>query len=283
MHTGVSFGQVVLRTWSLIVMKWQGVVIGALFFAMLSAIVAASVDLKVQAIEDRIAADAGMTWEQLHDAVNVSLSTLDQTGMRVLLERMKTGKNAPASAEKNVADSASDSFIIGVGPWILLSFAVNAFIVFVALTFFLMVATGGIETPFDTARRLPGMVLPMCGLAVIFFFRSLVWIPFVGFFIALYLVPRFIFAPVMYASGETTFFKSFHESFLRTSGRWLFMALSLIGLCFLSLFFMWFGLMFVAATTLFSLKLGLFLWLFLLMLCMAFQAFFLTTLTASVR
>ncbi len=282
MLTGTSFSQVVLRTWSLITIKWQGVLVGAIFFSMLSAMVAATVDLKIQAVEDRISSAAGMTWEQLHDAVDVRLSTLDQTGMKVIVERMRNGKTVPSSGEKSVTDTASNSFIIGVGPWILLSFAVNAFIAFLAFTFFLTLATGGMETPFDSARRLPRMVLPMVGIVLLFFFRSLLWIPFFGLFIALYLVPRFILAPVMYAAGETTLCRSFHESFRRTSGRWLFMTFTLVGLCLMTFLFMWFGLMFVAAITLFSLKLGLILWLFLLTLSLAFQAFFLTTLTASI-
>ena len=258
-------------------MKRTPVLVGALSFALLAAVVAATMQTLVQVTETRIGSANGMSWEELQDAVDSKLKTLTEADALRVAARFR---DMPETGEIVKPDDAAIAFIAAIGPWLLLSFFVDLLIFWLACVYFLLTATGGLQTGYESLQRLPGMFFPMIGLTIWFSVRTLIWLPFIGLLIAAYLGPRFILSPVILASGEAGVFHSLHESLRRTSGRWAVIALNLLALVALCIAIWWIGLILIAVLSLFSLKLGLFVWLFLVMCTAAFCMFFLTMLTA---
>lgn len=272
-----SFRQVFLRSLTLLRLKRYPVLVGALSFALLAAVTAATVQVAVQRIQSRIGAESGLSWQELQDAVDQRLSAFSEAdGMTVV---KNFGKQSDPETLTS-PDAAAMGFIAEMGPWLLASFFIDSVILALACLFFLLLATGGLQTGYESLQRLPGAMLPMLGLFFWFLFRSLIWLPFIGLFIAAYLAPRFILSPVILSSGEAGVFQSLQESMRRTSGRWLTIVLNLLALAVLAIAVLWIGLIMIAVVSLFSLKLALFAWLFLTMLVAAFVMFFLTMLTA---
>lgn len=255
--------------------------IGALSFALLSAVIAAAIGQKVGRIEDQITLSAGVTREQLQRAVDHRVTVFTETDASVLMERFRSGTPPLSEGGTLTEDSAVFAFIAGIGPWLLLSLLLHGTVLFIGCVFFLLLAAGGTQSPYDIAARLPGMIPAMFGLSLWLFFRSLLWIPFLGWLLALYLFPRLALAPALLAGGKAGIRSTLRESMRRTKGRVLFMLFSLIGAALLAVVFLWLGIILVAAVALFSIKLSLVLWLFLLYIVAALQMFFLTVLTAA--
>ncbi len=272
-----SFRQVFLRSLTLLRVKRQPVLVGALSFALLSAVTASTMQIAVQRIQSRIGAEADLSWEELQDAVDQKVNAFSEADAMTVVRNF--GKRSGPETLTS-PDAAAMGFIAEVGPWLLGSFFIDSLILAIACLFFLLLATGGLQTGYESLQRLPGAIVPMLGLCFWFLFRSLVWLPFIGLFIAAYLGPRFILSPVILSSGEAGVFQSLHESMRRTSGRWLTIVLNLLALGALAIAVTWIGLVMIAVASLFSLKLALFAWLFLTMLLAAFAMFFLTMLTA---
>ncbi len=279
---GTSFGHICVRTATLLRMKFRPMLIGALSFALLSAVIAAAIGQKVGRIHDQITLSAGLTREQLQTTVDHRVSVFTDTDVSMLMREFRTGTPSSSEGGTLTEEEATFAFIAGVGPWLLLSFLLNAAILFLACIFSLLLAAGGKQSPYGVAARLPGMILPMLGLSLLLFIRSFIWIPLVGWFVALYLGPRMALAPALLASGEAGVMQSIRLSMKRTKGRWAFLFFSLIGAALLSIALLWFGVVLVAIAALFSMKLSFFLWLLLLMLTAACQMFFLTALAATV-
>ena len=106
-------------------------------------------------------------------------------------------------------------------------------------------------------------------------------IPLIGPILLLFMTPRLALGPALLASGRTGVFLSLRESIKLTKGHWFFVALSLFSLLIITLLILWLGVLLVAATTLFSAKLGFFLWLLFVMFLAAMQMFFLVKLKES--
>lgn len=279
---GTSFGQVCTRTVTLLKMHVRPMLIGALSFALLSAVVAAAIGQKVGGIQEQIMLSADITGEQLQTAVDHRVRVFTDADVSKLTQEFRARTSSFSDGGTLTEEEATLAFIAGVGPWLLLSVLLSGAILFLAALFFLLLAAGGRQSPSEIAARIPGKILPMIGLSLLLFIRSFIWIPLVGWLVALYLGPRMSLAPAILASGEAGIAESIRLSMRRTKGRWAFLLFSLIGAGLLSMLLLWFGVVFVAVAALFSMKLSFFLWLFLLMCIVACQMFFLTALTASV-
>lgn len=271
---GISFTQVLLSTLSLIQNKKKDLSVSILSFALLLGIVTTFTGQRVQRLQNRIAEQQDIVWEELQIRVDHAMATLSESDGRLILSRMRLhGFQTHSLDLQSRPEDIAFVFIAAVGPWILLSFLLNACILFLASVFFLLLAASA--SGYDAALRFPMMTFRMIGLLLLSFMRSFIWIPFLGPFLGLWMFPRLSLSPAILAGGKQSVVKSLRESMKRTKGRWFGTAFTLIGLTLLSLGFLFPMIIPISMMSLLSLKLSFFLWLLLLLSTVAFQMFFL--------
>ncbi len=286
----VTFRQLFLRTFALLAARWQPVLIGALSFALLGAVVSAYIERRVERVEERLAQSAGISWQQLEGRLSTRLSAMTETDMMRIAEQARlfrvgtvvVGTGALAGSQSS-QDLLMAGYMVGIAPFVLLSLLIQAVILFVAATFFLLLALSGLQSAYEVSQRLPGMVFPMIGLWLWMILRSFLWVPFLGPFIALYFFPRLALAPVILASGERGALGSVQESMCRTKGRWLAVFLGLLGAAVTVALLLSMAFLIVSALALFSAKLSFFLWLMSIMFAVAWSMYFLAILTVALE
>lgn len=282
----VTFRQVMARTGAFLTVRWQPVLVGVLSFSLMVAVMSAFVHSRVQRVEDRLAAGFGMTWEELGNSVDATLATLTQSGALAIASAAESiqWQSDPAvirAAIPDPAHAATVGYILGVGPWALLTVASFVCIAFVAWVFFLLLATSGLQSAYDATQRLPATVVRMAFLFFWMLVRSFLWVPLLGPVLALYFVPRIALAPVFLASGETGVLRSVQESVQRTRGSWWTVVFILLGIGLMLFLMLWGGLVLIAVVAIFSLKLASLLWFLAVMYVAAVGAVALTMLAAS--
>lgn len=271
-----SIAKILSETVSMFIASRRILFPAILTFSLMSAVIAGFLQQSVSRIEDRMAAENAIEWQELHDRVQSRLSAFTPVDAERLVRSFR-------GLEAHGDDDLAFAFILAVGPFVAVAFVLHLCVFFLACMFFLSLSTGALRSGVDLAMRLPLFAIRMTGLLLWLFARSLVWLPFIGPIIALYLIPRFVAAPFLYAGGHSSFFVSVQESMKLTRKRWWTILLSFLCLFVLSLAVLWFGIVIVALVSLFSSKLSYFLWLFLLMSTGALQMFFLSSLVRSLE
>lgn len=262
-------------TFTLFSSRRKEIVLAVLTFAMLSAVVSAATGQRIRMIEDRIASETHLSWQQLHNGVNERLQTFNEDDARMIMAGFGFRTSIEILPLPSLApDNAALHYVVSVAPWILLSFGLNLCIFFVASVFFLLLAGRPHASTIERVLRLPAETIRMIGLLLWYFVRSLLWLPFVGILIAFFVTPRLVLAPAVFSKGKTGIFQSFRESMKATRGHWFFIVFSLIAAFLFSIAFLWFCVVVVSLLTLFSMKLGFLVWLTALMLIVAFSTFF---------
>lgn len=273
-----QFPHLLLGSLHLLTRQWKSVLIGAVSFAMMMAVVSAFVDRRIDTIEQELASVLQISPEELQVLAEKQLVALGAGDMGPVLLELQSFEQSGAPLD---LEHAGMVYGLRAGPYILLFLLILQVALFIAGIFYLLLFSHPIESAFEVFQRLLRSLLPMIGLFFWMLVRSLIWIPFVGPVIALYLLPRLSLAPVVLASGEAGVFQSLHVSMKRTSHRWVSLFFLYLGFFFLLFLLAYFALVIAGIISLFSLKIGFFLWLVGLMLLVALGAAFLTMLSAS--
>lgn len=264
---------------SLVTRRKIPLAIATLSFSMLLAVGSAAVQFKVLHIENGIMSEFSLDRDELRTTVDADLIAISEMDVSEFVETsgFRIGSDAvqqPPSGEHAVGLT----YLRRVSSFVFMQLLFNIIVMFCAAVFFLLLFSGGSQSAYETARRLPMYIFPMCGLVIWMLVRSLIWIPLVGPAIALYMLPRLSLAPVFLASGEAGVFQSLHLSMRRTSGHWIsmFLRLALIGI--VAVLILWPMLIFVVGASLLSVKLGYILFLLAIIFIVAFQCAGLTVL-----
>ncbi len=276
---GLSFMRLLCVTLNGMQEKKKDLAVAVLFFALLLSVVTTYTGKGVGRIEDYIALKANISTDDLRSRVDGRMMKLSESDARMILMRIQSMSFLLDSQPQEPAvEDAEIEFITAIAPWVLFSFASNTFVLFLASVFFLLLSAMRSASGYDAAVRLPLATLKMAVLLFWSFVRSLVWIPFAGPLIALWMAPRLALSPGILAAGKFGILKSVHESFRRTKGKWFRVTFALLGLGVLSLTFLFFAILPVSALSVLSLKLSFFLWLLLVLFMISFQMFFLVRL-----
>ncbi|MSR67483.1 hypothetical protein EXS65_01480 [Candidatus Peribacteria bacterium] len=271
----------VLRgTVSLLSDSRKSLAVGIFCFAMLCALVSATVNRQIRSIEDRILESASLSWEELRFEVNESLGAFDQKDAEVVMARFGIGSSTVTVEELSGSkETVALAFVVAAGPWILVSFFSMLILHFIASVFFLRMSAHPL-LPLDRLfLELPLFTFKMLVVLLWYVVRSFLWFPIIGPLLAVYMTPRLALAPALLAKKKSGIFLSCRESMKATKGRWFFMTGSLLFLFLASVAMLWFGIVIVAVVSLFSAKLSFFLWLLLTMFLTAVQMFFLMALS----
>lgn len=285
-----TFRKVFLITAEVMAARSRPLLIAVLSFTLLSAVVAAFTDVRVQKVEDRLAADAGVSWVELTKVVNGRLANMTETGaLRIAagVRMQKLGQvpsiNSGSLAMLDREEAMVIAYIAGIAPWSSLSFALIGAIFFVAGTFFLTLAVAGRQSAYEVSKRLPKSIFSMIGLCFWVLVRSFIWIPFIGLLIAVYMLPRLSLSPVLFIGGANGIMKSAGASMLRTRGKWFTVFVSFLGAAAVGILILWVGLSVVSVLAIFSSKAAWLLWMFSLFFAVAFEAFFWTMFTVTLE
>lgn len=264
--------------------RYKPVTVGVVSFAMILAAGSAFAERRTSEIENQLASALSVDPQDLRDEVDAQVRTL---GMLPLPEFMRTmeerygraviGPEAPALTKENVGVT----YVVRVSPVVISMFLFTCVVMFMASVFFLLLFAAGRENSFEVVRRLPKEIIRMTLLQCWTLVRSWIWIPFAGPFIALYLFPRLSLAPTLLLSGEAGIFESLHESMKRTSGKWANVFLKLLCIGVVAMLLLWPLLVIISIVSLFSLKIGFFLWLASLMTLVAWLAACMTVLAVT--
>jgi len=116
----------------------------------------------------------------------------------------------------------SAEILVGsVLPGLFTSFLIALIVYFISHAYFLVLAVGRIRGVGALAGETVKKVLPILGVEIWTFLRSFIWIPIVGFLIAIYFLPRLAFGGVFLVKEKTGVLASVSASYQRTKGRWL--------------------------------------------------------------
>ncbi len=274
-----SVSELFLGISSLLSAKKIPIAVATVSFAMLLAVGAAALQFRTQHIEDRLMAEFSMTDEVFMTTLDTQIKGLSEMEFPQFVQA--TGYHFGPNA---VHDAPAEEYKLGLRylrrtmPFVLARIVFDIAVMFIAAVFFLLLFTGGSQSAYESARRLPGAVISMISLLFWVLLRSLIWIPIVGPALAIYMLPRLMLAPIFLASGEAGVRESVRLSMKRTSGHWLsvFVKLLLIGLT--SFLILWPLLVLVVATALFSVKIGYILLLLSATFIIAYQCAALTVL-----
>ncbi len=214
----VRLGQLLSMSFAFTKMHWKPVLIGAVVFGTISALLIAPVQHK-----------AGGQFGRMMQGMGMDLEKMEQ-----LSERMQAGdESASDEIEALLEDRFGGSdeekaFYTGmmtagvfrtVAPYIALSVLIGFLLWVLSNAYFLVLALGTIDAQ-KAAKRVPGLFFPLLGVWIWMFLRSFAWIPFIGIIPGIILGPRFALAPVILVQEKKGVMQSVSESYARTSGYW---------------------------------------------------------------
>lgn len=266
---------------SLLLSKKMPVAVATLSFAMLLAVGAAALQFRTQHIEDQLMTELSMDEETFVTALEKQILEISEMEFPEFVQT--TGYHFGPNA---VHGSPAEEYKLALRylrrtmPFVLAKIGFDIVVMFIASVFFLLLCTNGSQSAYESARKLPGALIPMMCLIFWMLVRSLIWVPLVGPAIALYMAPRLALAPVFLASGEAGIRESVQLSMKRTSGHWVSILLRLLLIGLTSFLILWPLLVLAVATALFSVKLGYILILLSFIFIVAYQCAALTVLAA---
>lgn len=251
--------------------RWEAIAVSTLVFTMLCAVGSAYVERRTDAIETEVSTALSMTREEFTNEAQrqvIQLGTLEmQSFVKTFEER--TGPPTISAGVAVTRDKIGVIYVSRIAPLVFGLLAIELLLAFIAAVLFVIVLAPRKDAGSDIVMLLKKLI-PSIGLVFWMMFRSLLWIPFVGPLLAIFYGPRLVLAPVFLLTGEAGVFGSVRLSLKRTMGQWSSILLRMIGIFLVCFLLLWFVLVPISIVTLFSFKIGYFLWLWALFGAVAF-------------
>lgn len=234
--------------------RYRSILLSALTFSLLIATVVTFVDERIHDIEDALIEEVGITSEEFSTRVEQGFVFSDEASASAFFEQLSIlGFPYHGSA---TTVTILPVYVLRIAPYALFLALFELFILSIAFTYYLVFFLSPSASEIDTIRRLPLAYVRMLGLSIWGFLRSMIWIPFIGPLVALYLVPHFALAPVLVLSDRATILSSLSMSIGRTHGMWLRTLLSILLWFFLALALLWCVVILASIPTVFYPKVG---------------------------
>jgi hypothetical protein len=241
-------------SFGLVKIRYRSILLSALTFSLLIAMVVTFVDERIHTIEDALVTEVGISSEDFSTRVEQGLVFSDEASARAFFEQLsKLGFPYHGSA---TTVTMIPVYVLRVAPYALSLALFELCILGLAFTYYLVFFLSPSASEIEAILRLPSACVRMLGLCVWAFLRSMIWIPFIGPLVALYLVPRFALAPVFVLSGRSDILASVTLSIHRTQGMWVRTVLSILLWFFLALILLWSVVVLASIPTVFSPKIG---------------------------
>jgi hypothetical protein len=188
-------------------------VIGALLFGTLIAVVGAVANRKIEGHEQSQMMELQRKIQSgEEDAVQDAMAEMERMGG--LMDEMTDEEREALFAKEGVKMMIEMLPIMGGGMlWWL-------FISLFSTSYYVLLVLGKAKEPVDLLNASTKKVLPLLGVWVWSMLRSFVWIPFLGIIPAIILGPRFALASVLVFEKGTGVCASVSESYIKTKGYW---------------------------------------------------------------
>ena len=145
-------------------------------------------------------------------AVQGGLDAASQKEMEVL------GKQMMEQSLQGVG--AMSTVLKAMLPAIGLSLLLTIVVALIAKSYFLVIAVKGMTDAGAAAQGTVGAIVPLVGLWLWIAIRTFVWIPVLGFFIAIVVGPRFLLSPLYLLEQKKGVMESARMSYGKTKGFW---------------------------------------------------------------
>jgi len=157
--------------------------------------------------------------EQMEDLVE-RMEAGDPTAFEEMMNEM--GVSEDGTAEVNTAKSAqiAEGFIKGVMPTFAVFFVIMILVSMTSSVYFLLLVIRNAQSAGSVFSEIQGYIFPMIGLWIWMFLRSFVWIPLLGFVIAIFIGPRLALAPVILLRENKGVLESTRQSYTMSRGYW---------------------------------------------------------------
>lgn len=247
------------HSWKFFVVRFRTVLFGAIVFTILSAGVRAFFIRQADTGLESVIAGAGITREDLAKTFQTKIADKDFSSMAVEIDRLtQLALTQPDKTDPDaVADHALGRYLLLIWPLFFLSAFVSFVIAFVSSAFYLLLAVKGEGSAYDMSRALTQTLPGHIGVFLWSLARSFVWVPFIGIPLAIWLLPRFVFAPVIRLRGGKSVFQSVSLSFAYSRGYWFTIVGNLLAALMVCILCLWVAAAFIGPVTLFSPKAGL--------------------------
>ncbi len=216
-------GQLLSDSWNICRNNARTLIIGALLFGTLIAVVGAVANRKIEGHVWQGMQRLGMEQSQMmelqrkiqsgeEDAVAEAMAEMERMGG--LMDKMTDEEREEFFAKEGMKMMIAMWPIMGGGMlwWLFISLFSTSYYMFLVL--------GKAKEPMDILNASTKKVLPLLGVWVWSMLRSFVWIPILGIIPAIILGPRFALASVLVFEKGTGVFASVSESFGKTKGYW---------------------------------------------------------------
>lgn len=219
----IRLGLLLKDAYRFCVSHWQTILIGAVLFGTLSAILLAVSNKKVEMGMLGSMERMGLNQQEMMD-LQVRIQAGDEAAMAEAqakmeefgekLEGMSDEERGTFFATEGMAMFRKMLPVMGIG--LLISILIGT----AAQAYFLLLALGKGKDAIAILNGVPKLFLPLLGVWLWSVLRSFIWIPILGLIPAIILGPRFLLAPIILVREGKGVLESVQSSYVRTSGYW---------------------------------------------------------------
>lgn len=219
-------------SWAFVQKHMVTIAVGALIFGLLQGVVSSQVQTKAT---KSVSQFMGLDMQKFQE-LSQRMAQGDQDAAKELekmgQDRMKNLGGTPEAREAAMMGmglNALGSFLPTFGLGMLILMLVHL----LSMSYFSVVAIRGVTDVGNVFKQAFPLILPLLGLWIWTALRSFIWIPILGFFLAIYFGPRFVAGPVLLVRDGKGVMDAASESYKRTEGFWgkIFGNMFVVGIC----------------------------------------------------
>ncbi len=208
-------GQLLSESFAYYKAHFAALAVGAVVFGVLTGLVGIYAAGKVQHSVTTMMGGMGMDMQKMEE-LSARMEAGDDTAAQELQALIA---NSAGTMDPEAAGLQAMSGIKSMLPFVGLAGLVSLLVSFVAHAYFALVAVEGKDVN-GTLSRAGAVVLPLAGVSLWAFIRSFVWIPFLGWIVAIVIAPRFVASPLIFLAEGKGVMGSVSSSYARTRGYW---------------------------------------------------------------
>lgn len=234
--------------------RYRSILLTALTLSLLIASVVTFVNDKVYDVHDALTHSVDISSDEFSTMVDEALTFRTEEALKTFIETlgsMSFSFHGPVTRNNIVL-----VYILRIAPYAFFLAGFELLLLFITFTYFLVFFLSPSASEIEAILRLPSAVVNLFLLLLWAFLRSMVWIPFIGPLVALYLLPHFSLAPVLLLRGGYSVSGALRHSIHRTQGQWFSAVLSFLLLVFICFFLFSFTVVMASIPTIFSAKIG---------------------------
>lgn len=215
----VRLGQLLSMAYAFCKVHTKTIIVASIIFGTIASFLAGTLQLSAAGKMGMMMENMGMDMQKIEDLTE-RMQAGDDSASQELQAIMQNRFGSMSDEEAaNLGRSIGMNVFRGLLPQIGVGLVIGLILLVVANIYYLLLALGE-KDPMKIAKRIPGLFLPVLGVWVWTFLRSFVWIPIVGWVVAIIIGPRFALSSVILVQERKGVMESVRSSYARTNGYW---------------------------------------------------------------